>query len=72
MGGLTKRKLAHMLKPFGIRPKTIWPLKRGANDKSARGYMRDQFERAWKSYCDTPSSQRNSKVRLSAMPSYGE
>src|SRR6516162_2550378 len=41
---LTQPQLAQLLRPFGIRPKTIWPLGRQPGDKSSRGYLRSQFE----------------------------
>ncbi len=43
--GLTLRRLARMLKPFGVRSRTI----RGANT-IAKGYLREEFERAWGRY----------------------
>ena len=48
---LSQGELARLLKPFRIRPRSIWPL--GRNDKSAKGYFRHQFTSAWRSYCDT-------------------
>jgi hypothetical protein len=56
---LTQGGLALTLAPFGIRPKTIWPPHRGATDKSEKGYRREQFERAWASYCDGTPAQRS-------------
>jgi hypothetical protein len=59
---LSQGSLAMMLAPFGIRPRTIWPARRGVLGKSAKGYKRAQFESAWASYCDeggTPSQPRN-------------
>jgi uncharacterized protein DUF3631 len=44
---LTQGEVAQMLRPFGIRPRTIWP----SRERSCRGYMREWFERAWKTYC---------------------
>ena len=55
--------LATMLAPFGIRSRTIWP-RAGSGGKSAKGYLRSQFETAWASYCDErvrPSEQSNIK-----------
>jgi Protein of unknown function (DUF3631) len=49
---LSQGGLAHILAPFGIRPKTIWPARRGALEKSVKGYHRSHFERAWAAYCD--------------------
>jgi hypothetical protein len=59
---LSQGALALMLAPFGIKPRTIWPPRRGTADKSARGYYRAAFEAAWASYCDgdgTPSQASN-------------
>jgi hypothetical protein len=61
---LTQGELAQLLRPFGIRSKTIWPPQRRPGDKSRRGYLRSQFEAAWDSYCssaDTPT--QSSKIR---------
>ncbi len=55
---LTQGELSRMLRPFGIRPKTIWPARRRPGDRSSRGYLRSQFEAAWRAYCpsaDTPT-----------------
>jgi hypothetical protein len=60
---LTQMQLAQLLRPFRIRPKTIWPAQRRLGDRSARGYLRSQFEAAWASYCpeaDTPA--QSSKI----------
>ena len=34
---LNQSELARLLRPFGIRPKTIWPAQRRPGDKSFRG-----------------------------------
>jgi Protein of unknown function (DUF3631) len=55
---LTQPQLAHLLRPFGIGSRTIWPLQRRPDDKSSRGYLQSQFEPAWRAYCfaaDTPT-----------------
>jgi Protein of unknown function (DUF3631) len=55
---LKDTEIASMLREFGIRPQTIWPLNRTAMSKSFKGYRRSQFEQAWAAYCaedDTPS-----------------
>jgi hypothetical protein len=49
---LSEGELSSMLKPFGIRPRSIWPLQRTPTSRSAKGYMRAWFEQAWRSYCD--------------------
>jgi hypothetical protein len=46
---LSQGELARLLKPFGIRPRSIWPL---GHHNSAKGYFRHQFESTWRSYCD--------------------
>ena len=40
-------KLARLLKPFGIQGRGI----RLADGTTSRGYLRDDFEDAWKRYC---------------------
>ena len=55
---LMQGELSRLLRPFGIRPKTIWPTRRRLGDMSCRGYLRSQFETAWRAYCpsaDTPT-----------------
>lgn len=57
---LTQGELARLLRPFHIRPRTIWPARRRPDDRSSRGYWRHQFESAWRAYCplgDTPTHQ---------------
>ena len=42
---LTQSELAEMLRPFHIKPRTIWPAKRDAGVRhSGRGYMRTWFK----------------------------
>jgi Protein of unknown function (DUF3631) len=61
---LTQGELARMLRPFEIRPRTIWLAHRRPGDKSSRGYLRSQFETTWRAYCpsaDTPTQTRKIK-----------
>jgi hypothetical protein len=62
---ITQAQLAMLLRPFGIRPRVVWPLNRGAETKSAKGYMRAWFEAAWARYCgdDGAPSQAGASVR---------
>jgi hypothetical protein len=65
---LSRGELAKMLAPFGIRPKSVWPVRRHDTGKSStKGYTRDQFEHAWAAYCSeagTPAQSRpNAKLR---------
>jgi hypothetical protein len=49
---LTPGEMARLLRPFGIRPRSIWPqAKRREGDTSRKGYHRTQFESAWQRYC---------------------
>jgi Protein of unknown function (DUF3631) len=58
---LTQAELAQLLNRFQIRPRTIWPVQRQPGDKSSRGYMRHQFDAAWRAYCpaDTPTRKKS-------------
>jgi hypothetical protein len=61
---LSQGELAKLLKPFGIRPRSIWPTSRVPGSKSAKGYYRSQFEAAWRAYCaenGTPSQANNTR-----------
>jgi hypothetical protein len=49
---LSQGELARLLTPFRIRPKSIWPVSRGADSKSRKGYHRSQFEPAWRKYAE--------------------
>jgi hypothetical protein len=60
---LSQGGLAQMLVPFGIRPRTIWPLHRSPISRSKKGYLRSQFESAWRSYCDAGTASQSSMVR---------
>jgi hypothetical protein len=44
--GITQRDLARLLRPYGIRPKTV----RLGPDQTAKGYHREQFGEAWRRY----------------------
>jgi hypothetical protein len=44
---------------FGIQPRTVWPQRRhDTGASSSRGYLRWQFEDAWRSYCDAEVTER--------------
>jgi Protein of unknown function (DUF3631) len=50
----TQGEMARLLRPFGVRPRSIWPLtKRRQGTSSRKGYYRSQFESAWQRYCST-------------------
>lgn len=52
---LSQSELATLLAPFGIRPRSIWPPRRTSESKSAKGYLRRDFEKAWGAYCGSPA-----------------
>jgi hypothetical protein len=57
---LTQPGLAEVLRDFDIAPMTIWPTPRLPNSKSHKGYMRRQFEAAWRAYCHS-ADERTSR-----------
>jgi len=57
-----RTELARLLRPFEIRPKTVWPIRRRPSDKSARGYYKWQFESVWASYCQADTPTQTSKI----------
>jgi len=54
---LSQTQLAQLLRFFAIRPGSMWRGPRPQGGKSAKGYYRDQFEQAWRSYCSPHSGQ---------------
>jgi hypothetical protein len=63
---LSQGELARLLAPFGIRPRSIWPRRRNQDSKSRKGYLRSDFERVWRAYCDSTGTpaQPNKFTRL--------
>jgi hypothetical protein len=58
---LTQGEMARLLRPFGIRPRSIWPMMKRRNGMSSRkGYYRCHFETAWKQYCPTDGTTAQS------------
>lgn len=62
---LTQTELAAVLKAFHITPRTIWPARRQPGDKSARGYLRDDFVPVWAAYCDPADTSAQSSEIIS-------
>jgi hypothetical protein len=58
---LSQGELAHLLAPFGIRPRSIWAAPR---TKSAKGYTREQFEPAWGAYCPAGTTAQGNVINL--------
>jgi hypothetical protein len=65
---LTKSELARLLRPFHIYPRTIWPVPRQPGDKSAKGYLRADFEKAWRSYCDDSAGTTSQASKIIELP----
>jgi hypothetical protein len=63
---LSQPELSRLLRPLGIKPRSVWPAARGPGSKSSKGYYRHQFESAWASYCSPAgtSAQSNKIKRL--------
>jgi hypothetical protein len=62
---ITAAELARILWQFQIAPGTISPLgSRATRGASGKGYKREQFERAWASYCrpGAPSHRRTLRI----------
>lgn len=62
--GLTPHYVAKLLKPYGIEPRPL----NMPDDKTARGYSRDEFEQPFQTYLDgtdpkTTNAKRNSVIR---------
>jgi hypothetical protein len=62
---LTQLGLAEALRDFDISPVSIWPMPRSPESKSRKGYLRRQFEAAWRAYCH-PDEQHRPRVLRSA------
>jgi hypothetical protein len=59
---LSQGEMARLLRPFGIKPRTLWPPGKRHKGASKRGYFRLQFKTAWEQYCSegvTPSQGAN-------------
>jgi hypothetical protein len=64
---LSQGEMARLLRPFGIRPRPIWPAAKRRKGRSRRGYYRAQFESAWARYCAegvTPSQPSHTSATV--------
>jgi Protein of unknown function (DUF3631) len=61
---LNQGDLARMLRAFRIRSSSIWPVQRTPSSKSRKGYLREQFEAAWATYCDGTTARRRRNISL--------
>jgi hypothetical protein len=60
---LTPGELSRLLRRFGIRAQTVWPMPRLPNSKSFRGLYVKDIEKAWRAYCcETDTSTQPSKI----------
>src|SRR6516162_10864015 len=63
---LTATELNALLAPFGISPRTVWPLgERTAKTKSFHGYMRAWIDAKCERYCsdDEPTATHQSEIK---------
>jgi hypothetical protein len=66
---LSQGDIGRLLRPFGIRSKTVWPPGRRQDTKSDAGYYRPQFEAAWASYCEPSATPpQANEVRYLSRP----
>ena len=49
---ITERWLSQQLSPYGVRPRTIW-----IGDRSAKGYMEEDFSEAFRRYIPKAAMQ---------------
>jgi Protein of unknown function (DUF3631) len=59
---LSPGEMARLLKPFGIRPRSVWPAAKRRKGTSRKGYWRSQFESAWEKYC-APAAGTTAQTR---------
>ena len=48
---LNQGELARLLRPFDIRPRSVWSRGQRPTAGSRKGYYGEQFEQAWAAYC---------------------
>jgi len=61
---LRQGELGAMLRAFGIRPRSVWPAHRDPKTSSRKGYLREQFEKAWGAYCPAAgTTAQSNKVK---------
>jgi hypothetical protein len=63
---LTTGILSNLLRPFGIRSKTIWPPGQRAGQTSAKGYCSTQFAEAWAAYLREYTRTQSSNFKMFA------
>jgi hypothetical protein len=60
---LTSPELSRLLKRFGVRSRSLFPIPRTPHSKSFRGYMRSSIESAWRThYSESDTTTHSSKV----------
>ena len=66
---LTSGELSRLLRRFGIRARTNWPIPRLPGSKCFSGYRRADFERAWADHCpENDTSTHPRKIIALARP----
>jgi Protein of unknown function (DUF3631) len=60
---ITSAELSRLLKRFGVRSRSLFPLPRAPDSKSFRGYMRSSLETAWRVHCsESETPTHSSKI----------
>jgi len=67
---LRNSELRAMLRSVGIMPRSMWPSKGRPGDHSAKGYYREDFEAAWRAYCD--GSETGKPANIFSLQSRGK
>jgi hypothetical protein len=66
---LSQAEMATLLRPFGIKPKSLWPPgPRVAGTHCRRGYLRKDLEPAWLAYVDTEAAADADRYDVSLPP----
>ena len=64
---LRESELRAMLRPLGIFTRSVWPQKGRPGDDSVKGYMRADFESAWRAYCGEEEAETGKPAKVVAL-----
>ena len=60
---LSSSELSRLLKRFGVRSRSLWPVPRKKESKAFRGYMRAWIDAAWRTHCaESETSTHMNKI----------
>jgi hypothetical protein len=65
---LSQSNLSDLLRPFGIAPRSVWPIGPRSGAKSRKGYYRTQFESAWTAYVDLEDTDEDNSSQRAKAP----